>query len=107
MNVLLITGAKKLIVDRVMLLVLFVIQVSKSILVLSIVNYTTENITSNCRHGDIRLMGGKNNREGIVEICINNLWGRVCTSGWNTGVANVTCRHAGFSSQGTLFTLRL
>ena len=79
----------------------------RCILVLSIVNYTTENITSNCRHGDIRLVGGKNNREGIVEICINNLWGRVCTSGWNTGVANVTCRHAGFSSQGTLFTLRL
>ena len=61
-----------------------------------IVNYTTENITSNCRHGDIRLVGGKNSREGIVEICINNLWGRVCINGWDTRAANVTCRHAGF-----------
>ena len=76
-------------------------------LALSIVNYTTENITSNCRHGDIRLVGGNNSREGIVEICINNLWGRVCTRGWDTRAANVTCHHAGFSSQGTLFTLRL
>ena len=41
-------------------------------------------------------MGGKNSREGIVEICINNLWGRVCVYGWNTRVANVTCHHAGF-----------
>ena len=76
-------------------------------LVLSIFNYTTENITSNCRHSDIRLVGGKNSREGIVEICINNLWGKVCINGWDTRAANVTCRHAGFSSQGTLFTLRL
>ena len=48
-------------------------------------------------------MGGKNSREGIVEICINNLWGRVCTRGWDTRAANVTCRHAGFSSQGYIY----
>ena len=48
-------------------------------------------------------MGGKNSREGIVEICINNLWGRVCTIDWDTRAANVTCRHAGFSSQGNIY----
>ena len=72
------------------------------VLVTVIILYA-ENVTSNCRHGDIRLVGGKNSREGIVEICINNLWGRVCTSGWNTRVANVTCRHAGFPSQGNIY----
>ena len=61
-----------------------------------------ESVTSNCCHGDIRLVGGKDSREGIVEICINNLWGRVCTSGWDTRAANVTCRHAGFLSQGNM-----
>ena len=72
------------------------------VLVTVIILYA-EYVTSNCRHGDIRLVGGKDSREGIVEICINNLWGRVCTSGWNTRVANVTCRHAGFPSQGNIY----
>ena len=71
------------------------------VLVTVIILYA-ENVTSNCRHGDIRLVGGKDSREGIVEICINNLWGRVCTRGWDTGAANVTCRHAGFPSQGNM-----
>ena len=82
-------------VDHVILLVLFVIQVSKYMLVANIIVYA-ENITSNCRHGDIRLVGGDSNREGIVEICINNLWGGVCVNGWDTRAANVSCRHAGF-----------
>ena len=48
-------------------------------------------------------MGGKNSGGGIVEICINNLWGRVCTNGWDTREANVACRHAGFSPQGNIY----
>ena len=55
---------------------------------------------SNCTHGNIRLVGGETEREGRVEVCINGLWGSVCSSGWDARDANVTCRHAGYPSQG-------
>ena len=35
-----------------------------------------------------------------MEICINEVWGTICDSGWNVADANVVCRQAGFSDSG-------
>lgn len=53
-----------------------------------------------CTHGDIRLMGGSTEGEGRVELCVNEVWGTICDSSWNTADANVACRQAGFTGTG-------
>ena len=35
--------------------------------------------------------------EGIVEVCLNGVWGNIISSGWNTPDAEVTCRQLGLS----------
>ncbi|XP_057358578.1 neurotrypsin isoform X4 [Manis pentadactyla] len=45
-----------------------------------------------CRHGSVRLHGGKNEFEGTVEIYANGIWGTVCSSHWDDSDASVICR---------------
>ena len=53
-----------------------------------------------CANGDIRLSGGANDNEGLVEICYNATWGTVCDNMWGPINANVACRQLGFPSTG-------
>ena len=51
-----------------------------------------------CETGAIRLTGGNTDREGRVEICVNETWGTVCDGMWDSRDANVACRQLGYQS---------
>ena len=60
-----------------------------------------ENTTSRheCSSGDLRLVGGENESEGRVEICVQGFWGTVCDSGLGQREAVVVCRQSGFGEE--------
>ena len=53
-----------------------------------------------CQDGDVHLSGGRHYREGRVEVCRNQQWGRVCDDGWDENDSAVVCRQLGLSEEG-------
>jgi len=54
---------------------------------------------SSCTDGEIHLVGGTTVNEGTVEICFNNVWGTICSSGFDDqlqGTAAVICQQLPF-----------
>ena len=43
----------------------------------------------------MRLVGGGNEYEGIVEVCKDNIWGLIGEAGWGIEDATVICRQLG------------
>jgi hypothetical protein len=51
--------------------------------------------SSNCEHGNVRLVDGNSTLEGRVEFCTQGLWGAITTSNWDVNDAKVVCRQLG------------
>ena len=57
-----------------------------------------------CQDGDVRLSGGRNYREGSVEVCRSQQWGAVCDDEWDENDSAVVCRQLGHSGEGIIAT---
>ena len=53
-----------------------------------------------CAHGELRLMNGRTEMEGRVEVCLGGQWGTVCTHQWTSKNTDVVCGQLGFLSSG-------
>ena len=58
-------------------------------------------LMSACEDGDVRLRGGSHYREGRVEVCRNQQWGRVCDDHWDENEFAIVCKQLGLSEEGT------
>lgn len=55
--------------------------------------------TDVCSLGDVRLYGGPSNSSGIIEVCLNNRWGTICSTYLNNRLANIICGQLGFAKR--------
>ncbi len=49
-----------------------------------------------CSDGDVRLVGGKDEIEGRVEMCKENVWGSICDDSWDVHDGGVVCQQLGY-----------
>ena len=80
-------------VDTVRLIMSHHTQYSRQTLLLLLIFF----LQTDCKNGDVRLVGGSKDTEGTVEVCFENLWGLVADGGFDEKDASVICKLLGHS----------
>ena len=60
------------------------------------------NYTVSCDDGDLKLVGGESESEGLLEVCFSQRWGTVNRDGWSSSDTQVACRQLGFETTSKL-----
>ncbi|CAI8015582.1 Neurotrypsin [Geodia barretti] len=55
---------------------------------------------SECDDGDLRLVGGDSENDGLLQVCFSGRWGTVNRDGWTDVDTHVACRQLGFNNAG-------
>ena len=53
-----------------------------------------------CKDGELRLIGGKIEQEGFVEVCMGGAWGSLCLSSLDYKTGHVVCSRLGHKGKG-------
>ena len=48
--------------------------------------------SAGCKEGEVRLVNGSSDESGRLEVCTNQVWGCVCSTGFDVTDAYVVCR---------------
>lgn len=68
---------------------------------LFILSFSMHIAPEDCDDGELRLMGGRDEREGRVELCYNGTWGSVADfCHWDFAEASVVCSELGYNPLG-------
>lgn len=56
--------------------------------------------SASCNEGEIRLVNGSSDQSGRLEVCTDQTWGCVCSTGFDVTDAYVVCRELGLGISG-------
>ena len=56
-----------------------------------------------CNDGDVRLSASGYSTLGRVDVCINGIWGTICSNSFDVNDASVVCTHLGYIHYGQLY----
>ena len=54
-------------------------------------------VVQSCTNGTLRLVDGPLESAGRVEVCINGVWGTVCSNYPHSNYSRVVCRQLGYN----------
>ena len=57
-----------------------------------------------CTHGEVVLWSSSVHRAGVVVVCVNGTWSKICGGTFNNNFASVVCSQLGYSQYGRCAT---
>ena len=73
--------------------------------ILYFIHNNCTHVIASCKDGDLKLVGGKSENEGRLEVCFDQRWGTINGDGWTHTDTQVACRQLGYSTSGILVLL--
>ena len=58
-----------------------------------------------CKNGDIRLAGGLIEQEGRPEVCVDGVWGTICSYSWSSIDGYIFCKTLGYNGRSNPYNL--